>query len=108
MLTYSQICSHIRKQDEFQKLLPTIFRTYFIVKITIAAMAQVFRAQRVWSIQMEKDTNFLGKTLNKKCTFRKFPNHGQHIFHFFILQQTVLYNGTLKLVCFIGLNKILF
>lgn len=32
------------------------------VRMKMAAMAQVLRAQRVWSIQVEKDTSFLGKT----------------------------------------------
>ena len=33
-----------------------------IVTMKMAAMAQVLRAQRVWSIHVEKDTSFLGKT----------------------------------------------
>lgn len=39
-----------------------------MVKMKIAAMAHIFRAQRVWSIQIEKDTNFLGKTLNERIS----------------------------------------
>lgn len=33
-----------------------------MVRMTTAAMAQLLRAQRVWSIQVEKYTSFLGKT----------------------------------------------
>ena len=33
-----------------------------IVTMKMAAMAQVLRAQRVWSIHVEKDTSFFGKT----------------------------------------------
>ena len=33
-----------------------------MVRMKMAAMAQVLRAQRVWSIHVEKDTSFLGKT----------------------------------------------
>lgn len=32
-----------------------------MVRMKMAAMAQVFRAQRVWSIHVEKDTSLLGK-----------------------------------------------
>lgn len=34
------------------------------VSMKMAAIAQVLRAQRVWSIQVEKDTSFLGKTFH--------------------------------------------
>lgn len=33
-----------------------------MVRMKMAVMAQVLRAQRVWSIQVEKDTSFLAKT----------------------------------------------
>ena len=33
-----------------------------MVRMKMAAMAQVFLAQRVWSIQVEKHTSFLGNT----------------------------------------------
>lgn len=34
------------------------------VRMNMAAMAQVLRAQRVWSIHVEKDTSLLGNTYN--------------------------------------------
>ncbi len=36
------------------------------VTMKMAAMAQVLRAQRVWSIQVENDTNLFGKTFENK------------------------------------------
>lgn len=40
----------------------TISMMSAMVRMKMAAMAQVLRAQRVWSIQVEKDTSFLGNT----------------------------------------------
>lgn len=37
-----------------------------MVRMKMAAMAQVFRAQRVWSIHVEKDTSFLGKICHNR------------------------------------------
>ncbi len=40
----------------------------------MAAMAQVLRAQRVWSIQVENDTNLFGNTFeNKTKKLHKHP-----------------------------------
>lgn len=44
-----------------------------MVTMTMAAMAQVLRAQRVLSIQVEKATSFLGKTCKERRVGRGLP-----------------------------------
>lgn len=46
-----------------------------MVRIIMAAIAQVLRAQRVWSIHVEKDTSFLGKIWHKTQSIRNVPTH---------------------------------
>lgn len=48
-----------------------------MVTMMMAAMAQVLRAQRVLSIQVEKATSFLGKTCREKT--RDFTQVGHDI-----------------------------
>lgn len=49
------------KGPNSEKRVFTMSMMSAMVRMKMAAMAQVFRAQRVWSIHVEKDTSLLGK-----------------------------------------------